>query len=83
MSRYFFIGGFVGFVLMFLISITSGASIHQVLRNAMVGCILFAFLFRFYVNRIASLYLQARLRRIEEQRREEREQERERERGKS
>jgi len=81
MSRYFFIGGFIGFALLFSISITSGAGIHVVLRNAMVGCLIFALLFRFYVNRVAKLYVQARLRRLEEQRRTDQNKERTRERG--
>lgn len=82
MSRYFFIGGFIGFALLFAISISSGASIHVVLRNAMVGCLVLALLFHFYINRVARLYMQARLRRIEESRRQERARERERERSK-
>lgn len=77
MNRYFFIGGFLGFTLLFAISISSGAGIHIVLRNAMVGCLLFAFFFHFYLNRVARLYLEARLRRIEEARQQERESQKE------
>lgn len=83
MSRYFLIGGFAGFALLFTISITSGASIDKALRNAMVGCVLFALLFRVYFNRVAELFLQARLRRIEEMRQEQRKKQREGEGGRS
>jgi hypothetical protein len=69
MSRYFFIGGFIGFALLFASSSLSGACIHVMLRNAMVGCIFCAFFFHFYVRRIAQLYVIARLRRIEEEQR--------------
>lgn len=77
MNRYFFIGGFLGFTLLFAISIYSGASIHVVLRNAMVGCLLFAFFFHYYINRVAQIYLESRLRLMEEARQQERERQKE------
>lgn len=76
MSRYFFIGGFLGFALLFFISITADANIHVILRNSMVGCIAFALLFRFYFSRIGELYVDGRFRMIEQQLREQRERER-------
>ncbi len=77
MSRYFLAGGIFGFCLSFAISSTSGADIHAVLWHAMVGCIVGAFLFRYYFGRVAMLYMQIRLRKMEEQLREERQKERE------
>jgi uncharacterized membrane protein len=79
MSRYFLAGGIFGFCLSFAISLTSGADIHSVLWHAMVGCIVGALLFRYYIGRVAMLYMQVRLRKIEEQLREERQKERQRE----
>jgi uncharacterized membrane protein len=76
MSRYFLAGGIFGFCLSFAISSTSGADIHSVLWHAMVGCLIGAFLFRYYFGRVAMLYMQARLRKMEEQQREERQRER-------
>lgn len=76
MSRYFFIGGFLGFALMFFISLTSGASIHVILKNSMVGCICFAVLFRYYFARVGELYIQGRLRMLERTREEQEQKER-------
>ena len=82
MNRYFFIGGLIGFALLFAISVASGSNIHAVLRNAMVGCLVLAFLFHFYMSRVVRLYMQARMRRIEEARQQEKAREREQERAK-
>ena len=76
MSRYFFMGGFLGFALMFFISFTSGAGIHVILKNSMVGCICFALLFRYYFARIGELYVQGRLRMMEQMRQEQTQKER-------
>lgn len=70
MSRYFFIGGFLGFCLVFFLSLASGANVHIVLRNSMIGSMAVAILFRYYFNRISQLYIQAKLRSIERSMRE-------------
>ena len=72
MSRYFLVGGIFGFCLSFAISLSSGANIHTGLWHAMVGCIFGAILFRYYFGSVAKLYMQVRLRKIEQQQREER-----------
>ena len=56
-----------------------GANIHSVLWHAMVGCIAGACLFRYFFGRVALLYMQTRLRKMEERRDEERQRERQRE----
>lgn len=70
MSRYFLIGGFLGFCLVFFLSFASGANVHIVLRNSMIGSMVAALLFRYYFNRISQLYVQGKLRAIERSMRE-------------
>lgn len=52
MKRYFLIGGFIGFTLTFASSLANGGNLNWALRDAMFGCLLVAFGFRFIYRQL-------------------------------
>lgn len=55
MSRLMLTGGFVGFLVVFIIGIADGRNIFIVLRDSMIACLVMALLLRMFYNRIESL----------------------------
>lgn len=66
MSRYFLLGGFVGFTVVFFVSFSSGANIHASLLNGMIGCIILAILVRFLCSRIINAIVLAKLKELKQ-----------------
>lgn len=48
MQYFTLIGGFIGFLLAFLVSLIAGKSLEDVVFNATIGCVLTALLFRIF-----------------------------------
>ncbi|MCB1122837.1 MAG: hypothetical protein KJT03_14885 [Verrucomicrobiae bacterium] len=66
MSQYFLLGGLIGFTAVFFLSFWSGDSIHDALRNGMIGCILCGLLVRFLCGRVLRAYMAIKLKELEE-----------------
>ncbi len=66
MSRYFLLGGFIGFTVVFFVSFSSGANIHGSLLNGMIGCIALAILIRFLCSRITNAIVLTKLKELKE-----------------
>ena len=71
MSRYFALGGFLGFALVFFVNFSAGASIHVALRNGMIGCIVLGLLVNFLFSRITAAFIASKIRELEAREREE------------
>lgn len=54
MNRFMVIGGFVGFLVVFLNGLVDGRNIFIVLRDSMIACLVMAFLLRILYKRIES-----------------------------
>jgi len=70
MSRYFLMGGILGFGLVFFVTLSGGSSIHLALRNGMIGCLVMAVLARLFFQAVARAYVENKLRDIERVRRD-------------
>jgi H+/Cl- antiporter ClcA len=58
--RYaFFIGGFIGFMLTALAGFLAGRSSEAVFRDAAIGCLVAAFLFRWFWSVVVKAFVEA------------------------
>ena len=73
MSQYFLLGGFVGFAIVFFLSLWSGASVHVALRNGMIGCLVLGFLVRVLCGRIAQAVIDLKIQELEKLQQEKKE----------
>lgn len=64
MSQYFLLGGFVGFAIVFFLSLWSGSSVHVALRNGMIGCLVLGLLVKLLCSRIAQAVIDLKMREL-------------------
>lgn len=71
MKHFFLTGGFLGFFFTFVIRFTAGGDLHMALRDGMIGCLLMAFLCRFFYRQLEIGALEILRREAEEERQRE------------